>query len=86
MQAVCLALTLKICNSYPPYRPTVACLLFVCVVNGAGVGRATYLCLDSTKNVNKKLGYKLKTALSTACNSGRSLSWKVQENNKGILI
>jgi hypothetical protein len=28
----------------------------------------------------------VKAALSTACQSGRSLSWKVQENNKGILI
>ena len=28
----------------------------------------------------------VKAALSSACQSGRSLSWKVQENNKGILI
>ena len=34
-------------------RWTVADLLIVFVVNGAGVRRATYLCLDSTMNVNK---------------------------------
>ena len=34
-------------------RRTVAGLLFVFVVNGAGVRRATYLCLDSTMSVNK---------------------------------
>ena len=28
----------------------------------------------------------VKTALSSACKSGRSLSWKVQENSKGMLI
>ena len=28
----------------------------------------------------------VKTALSTACKSGRSLSWKMQENSKRILI
>ena len=28
-------------------------LLFVFVVHGAGVWRATYLCLDCTKNVDK---------------------------------
>ena len=28
----------------------------------------------------------VKAALSSAYQSGRSLSWKVQENNKGILI
>ena len=32
---------------------TVASLLFVFVVHGAGTRRATYLCLDSTKNVDK---------------------------------
>ena len=35
------------------WRRTVAGLLIVFVVNGAGVRRATYLCLDSTMNVNK---------------------------------
>ena len=39
-------------------RLTVASLLFVFVVHGAGVRRATYLCLDCTKNVDKKLEYK----------------------------
>ena len=34
-------------------RLTVAVLLFVFVVNGAGIRRAAYLCLDSTKNVDK---------------------------------
>ena len=34
-------------------RLTVAGLLFISVVNGAGINRATYLCLDSTKNVDK---------------------------------
>ena len=34
-------------------RSIVAGLLFVFVVNGAGARRATYLCLDSTKNVDK---------------------------------
>ena len=34
-------------------RQTVAGLLFVIVVNRADVRRATYLCLDSTKNVDK---------------------------------
>ena len=33
-------------------RPTVVGLLFVFVVNRARVRRATYLCLDSTKNVD----------------------------------
>ena len=28
----------------------------------------------------------VKSAISAACNSGKSLSWKVQEGNKGILI
>ena len=28
----------------------------------------------------------VKVALSTVCKSGRSLSWKVQENSKGVLI
>ena len=32
---------------------TVAGLLFVFVVDGAGIRRATYLCLDCTKNVDK---------------------------------
>ena len=35
------------------YRLTVASLLFVFIVHGAGVRRATYLCLDCTKNVDK---------------------------------
>ena len=34
-------------------RLTVTSLLFVFVVHGAGVWRATYLCLDCTKNVDK---------------------------------
>ena len=34
-------------------RPTVVGLLFVFVVKGAGVRRATYLFLDSTRNVDK---------------------------------
>ena len=34
-------------------RLTVASLLFVFVVHGAGVRRATYLCLDCTKNMDK---------------------------------
>ena len=32
---------------------TVAGLLFVFVDHGAGIRRATYLCLDCTKNVDK---------------------------------
>ena len=40
-------------------RLTVAGLLFVLVVNGAGVRRATYLCLDSTMNVKKKMSHLL---------------------------
>ena len=34
-------------------RQTVACLLFVFVDHGAGVRKATYLCLDCAKNVDK---------------------------------
>ena len=34
-------------------RQTVADLLFVFVDHGAGIRRATYLCLDCAKNVNK---------------------------------
>ena len=34
-------------------RLTVASLVFIFVVHGAGVWRATYLCLDCTKNVDK---------------------------------
>ena len=34
-------------------RQTVAGLLFIFVVNGAGIRSATYLYLDSTKNVDK---------------------------------
>ena len=41
------------CNLTRACRPTVAGLLFIFVVNRAGVRRATYLCLDSTKNVDK---------------------------------
>ena len=40
------------CNTHA-YRLTVAGLLFVFVVHGADVRRATYLCLDCTKNVEK---------------------------------
>ena len=34
-------------------RQTVAGLLFVFVVHGPGIRRATYLCLDCAKNVDK---------------------------------
>ena len=34
-------------------RQTVAGLLFVFVDHGAGIRRATYLCLDRAKNVDK---------------------------------
>jgi hypothetical protein len=37
----------------------VAGLLFVFVVHGAGVRRATYLCLDCTKNVDKNWNIKV---------------------------
>ena len=40
-------------------RLTVASLLFIFVAHGAGVRRATYLCLDCTKNVDKNLNIKL---------------------------
>ena len=40
-------------NFNTAYRLTVAGLLFVFVVHGAGIRRATYLCLDCTKNVSK---------------------------------
>ena len=43
----------KITNLTCTCRLTVAGLFFVFVVNRAGVGRATYLCLDSTKNFDK---------------------------------
>ena len=33
-----------------------------------------------------KLPELVKSALVFACNSGKSLSWKVQENDKGILV
>ena len=43
----------KIANLTCTCRLTVAGLFFVFVVNRAGVRRATYLCLDSTKNFDK---------------------------------
>ena len=33
-----------------------------------------------------KLPDLVKSALTAACNSGKALSWKVQESDKGILI
>ena len=41
---------------------------------------------DSITFMLDQLPEVVMTALSTTCKSGRSLSWKVQENNKGILI
>ena len=46
-------LTQKIAILTRACRLTVAGLLFVFVINGAGIRRATYLCLDYTKNVDK---------------------------------
>ena len=41
------------CKTYRACRHTVAGLLFVFVDHGAGIRRATYLCLDCAKNVDK---------------------------------
>ena len=46
-------LTQKIAILTRACRQTVADLLFVFVDNGAGIRRATYLCLDCAKNVDK---------------------------------
>ena len=47
-------------------RLTVVGLLFIIVVNGAGIRRATYLCLDYTKNVDKN--WKLNVSFSVHVN------------------
>ena len=58
-----------------------------CLCGQRGRRQESYLPVPRLyKECEQKLGYKLKTALSTVCKSGRSLFWKVQENNKGILI
>ena len=46
-------LTQKIAILTRMSRPTVAGLLLVFMVNWTGIRRATYLCVDSTKNVDK---------------------------------
>ena len=52
MQAVCLGKT-DAAIPTRAYRLTVGSLLFIFVVHWTGVKRATYLCLDCTKNVQK---------------------------------
>ena len=46
-------LTQKIAKFTRDCRQTVAGLLFIFVDHGAGIRRATYLCLDCAKNVDK---------------------------------
>ena len=44
-----------------------------------GINKYKYTCMDNLPEV-------VRVALQNACNSGRTLSWKVQENAKGTLI
>ena len=54
IQAVCLGKTdAENSNSYPRMQTNSGRFAFVFVVNEAGIRRATYPCLDSTKNMDK---------------------------------